>query len=194
MRRQSKDTKWPRAIALSVGVFALIAVAGGSAALADRKNPGPIIVSGDSTVIDPASNDLCEEGAAFALLLTGDLEGCWSVFPDELNITCTELDGFALYREPGREVFSGDWNVDGDVLSGEADTTYVFEAVFESGFCSSFAFETELSGSCIHYFKGRTGDFRGVTGQISFFDIIPDPGTSGASNFLYTGPLNRPER
>ena len=188
MRSISKDITWSRAIVILVGVSLLMALASGSAALAARKNPGGITVSGDSTqILDPSSDPRCESDAPLALNLTGSLEGCWSIFPDFDNATCVELNGFALYRETGREVFNGDLILEtGEILSGMADTTYVFEAAFQSGFCTTFA-TVELAGGCIHYLKGRTDDFKGVTAQITFFDEI---GPGGPTNFLYYGPLN----
>ena len=184
MRKESKDTTWSRGIVLLVGVFVLAALASGNAALAgSRMNAGIITVSGDSEL-----SDCGEPGTPLALELTGSLEGCWSVFPDDF--TCEPLNGFDLYRETGREVFDGKWTIGSETLSGEFDTTYVFEAVFEPGFCDGgmSAFETQLAGGCIHSIKGRTLDFKGVSGQINFFDII---GPRGATNFLYAGQLNR---
>ena len=34
------------------------------------------------------------------------------------------------------------------------------------------------------------GVFRGATVRITFYDVIPDPGTSGASNFLHSGDID----
>lgn len=47
----------------------------------------------------------------------------------------------------------------------------------------------QLTGGCDHRVIGTSGAFKGMRGLITFFDVIPDPGESGASNFLYRGRL-----
>ena len=52
-------------------------------------------------------------------------------------------------------------------------------------------FSAQLTGGCLHKIvdSSGTGKFEGVDGKLRFFDVIPDPGESGASNFLYAGYL-----
>lgn len=90
-----------------------------------------------------------------------------------------------MYKEWGGEVFrgafQGKW--------GRFDTRYVVEATFGQGFCDTFDVNTEYTGSCDHPLSGKRGVFKNVEGLIQLFDVIPDPGVSGASNFLYAGYL-----
>jgi hypothetical protein len=138
-------------------------------AMADGQG-GRTQVSGDSVFSD------CGD---FAIEMTGDLNGCLEIFPE--RYTCEELDGFALYREWGEEQFRDD--------DGESSfrTKYDLEAAFTQGFCESFDFSTQLAGGCNHKVFSGEGKFRGSNGLITLLDIIPEPGVSGASNFLYHG-------
>lgn len=146
-----------------------------------------------TTVSGSAVPSAC--GGVYAAELRGDLEGCWAVFPEDFS--CEELNGFALYKESGREEFEGTRNGE----PGHLVTNYTFRGVYPSGFCSTFDFSGELAGSCDHYVKGRSGAFRGVVGLIQFYDIIPGiqadgngnvmPGTAGPTDYFYVGTLNR---
>jgi len=160
---------WPTATAcLVLAVLFALAVP----VLADQGHGGRETVSGDSVFSD------C---GGFAIELSGDLNGCLEIEP--LRYTCDELDGFARYREWGREFFT-----DNDGKS-TFRTRYDLEAIYSSGFCTTFDFATQLAGGCDHkVFSGR-GKFQGANGLITFNDIIPEPGVSGASNFLYHGKL-----
>ena len=170
-----------------VMVLAVVAALVGASALpvsADGKKGGErITVSGNSVPSD------CNDGeGAGAIALTGDLEGCLTFFPK--RFTCDELNGFARYRESGTESFEG--TLHGE--PGRFSTSYTLEATYESGSCAEFEaggfpFLSQLTGGCDHYVRGRSGAFRGASGLITFFDVIPDPGSSGASNFLYAGTL-----
>ncbi len=186
---------------LLAGVFALMMLATGSAALA--KNNGDddegkrVTVSGDSTFSDCGGPE-----SALALQLFGDLEGCWEVFPQRFK--CKELNGFAWYREWGNEAFVGALHGE----EGEFKTRYRLTAIFEQGFCGKFeddpaAFLTELAGGCIHKIRGKSGVFDDAKGLITFFDLIPnlvfvdgDPPSVqlpeeplGGTNFPYVGRL-----
>lgn len=149
----------------------------------DDGGPHRVTISGDSTPSD------CNDGAgAGAIYLTGDIEGCLTFFPT--RYTCDELNGFDRYREWGRETFEG--SLDGE--PGTFGTKYDLEATYASGFCDAveaggFPFELQLTGGCNHYIKGKTGAFKRARGLITFFDVIPDPGESGASNYLWAGYL-----
>ena len=137
---------------------------------------------------------LCNDGQGVgAIELTGDLEGCLTFFPKKA--TCTELNGFALYEERGRETFVGSFQGE----DGEFRTRYTLAATYAEGSCEAidaalagegdFPFDKQLTGGCDHYVFGKTGAFAGMRGLITFYDIIPDPGVSGASNFFYSGHL-----
>jgi hypothetical protein len=107
--------------------------------------------------------------------------------------TCKEVNGFAHYTERGREAFVGTWRG----RNGRFTTNYTVDAAYASGFCDSFDFSLELSGSCIHHIHGKSGAFANREGVYTMFDVITnvtgDPVTgafsagSGANNFLYFG-------
>ncbi|HET6564563.1 MAG TPA: hypothetical protein VFG52_04045 [Xanthomonadales bacterium] len=159
--------RWPKWFAIFV---ALTMLALAFPVIADNGQGGRTLVSGDSTYSD------C---GGLAIELTGDLNGCLEIFPT--RYTCDELEGFARYREWGTEEFT-----DNDGVS-TFHTTYDLEGIYTPGFCESFDFSTQLAGGCNHkIFSGR-GKFLGSNGSITFNDIIPEPGVSGASNFLYHG-------
>ena len=133
-------------------------------------------------------SDCAGDRGAGAIELSGDLTGCLIFFP--ATFECVEMNGFARVRETGRELFVGRY--DGE--RGKFRTKYDLEATYSSGACADFdaggfPFEKQLTGGCDHYIRGRSGTFRGMRGLITFFDVIPDPGTSGASNFFYAGYL-----
>ena len=111
-------------------------------------------------------NDACASGsvgADFALLMTGDLEGCLYPFVDVEN---TKSSPSGTYRETGTELFVGSW---GDE-TGTFETTYRFEAKYEDVDDPA----TEIFGRCQHpIVRGSgTGVFEGVTGIPLFKDVI----------------------
>ena len=71
-------------------------MASGNAALA--AGGGSRVISGNS-----AYADCGVEGSDFALLMTGDLEGCLSIFVQ--GNACKELNGFDHYMERGRGLY-----------------------------------------------------------------------------------------
>lgn len=173
-RDRTRSRRW-----LILGVVAIVLVVLAAPALAG----GRTSISGNSVPSD------CNDGVgAGAIALTGDIEGCLTFFPEDYR--CDELNGFDRYWEAGTEHFVGTYQGE----AGEFTTTYTLEATFAEGFCDAveaggFPFELQLTGGCDHYVTGTSGAFEGVRGLITFFDVIPDPGTSGASNYLYAGRL-----
>jgi hypothetical protein len=130
--------------------------------------------------LDPACEDpegVDPEGvpANYALVMTGDLEGCLYTFvnPD----TASSPSG--TYRETGTETFVG--SVFGSEEPGTFETTYRFEAKYED--VDNLA--GEIFGRCQHpIVEGSgTGIFEGVTGRLDFKDDV-ETGT-----FLYRGHL-----
>ena len=115
------------------------------------------------------------EGSAFALKLTGDLNGCLYVFIDDY-----ECSPSGTYREEGREHFVGTYNGQ----PGTFRTTYKFEAKYEQ--CDGGPLGAEIFGRCQHpiVVGSGTGAFADVTGQLNFRDDIE------AGNFPYTGHLH----
>ena len=87
-----------------------------------------VFVSGNSTFSDCGLS-----GSDYAILLTGDLEGCWSTFVQ--SFTCKELEHYDLYLEEGREVFVGKFRTEAE---GRFRTTYTFDGAYAKGFCRCF--------------------------------------------------------
>lgn len=168
-------------------LLAAVLMVGASSAMAGADHD-VVYVSGNSTF-----SDCGMEGSDFALLMTGDLEGCLSIFVQ--GFSCKPANGFVQYIERGREVFVGTFRG----RPGSFNTTYIVNAAYAEGFCDSFDFSLELSGSCTHKVSGKSGVFRGAEGVLTLFDVITgmtgDPATGeftvgyGANNFLYAGPI-----
>ena len=114
------------------------------------------------------------EGANFALVMTGDLEGCLYTF-----VETAESSPSGTYLETGTETFVG--SVFGSEEPGTFKTTYRFEAKYEDVTDPA----TEIFGRCQHpIVEGSgTGIFEGVTGIVFFKDDV-ETGT-----FLYRGHL-----
>lgn len=146
----------------------------------------PVEAAPKTTISGNATLSACGGGG---LALTGDLRGCLNFFPARME--CEAMNGFDRYREWGREVFTGRYLGE----RGKFRTKYFIEATYLAGTCADaeatgeFNFEGQLTGGCDHYITGRRGVFKGMRGLITFFDVIPDPGVSGASNFYYAGYL-----
>lgn len=112
-------------------------------------------------------------GADYAVLMTGDLEGCHYTFVE--TSVCSPS---GTYNETGTEIFVGEYNGG----TGTFNTTYRFTAKYED--CPAFA--GEVVGRCQHPIvvdSGR-GVFEGVTGRIDFKDDVV------AVNFPYRGHLS----
>ena len=172
---------------LVAGAISAVIMASGNVALA--AGDGSRVISGNSVF-----SDCGVDGSDVALLLTGDLKGCLSIFVQDYS--CRELNGFAHYKERGREAFTGSWRG----RNGRFTTQYTIDAAYAQGFCQSFDFSLEVAGGCSHEIRGRSGVFKGANGLIKFLDVITgvtgDPVTgafnagSGGNNFLYYGRIN----
>ncbi len=190
MKNNTHRTTWRNARVLLGGALATAIMASGNAALATGDRT--IAISGNSTFSDCGT-----AGSDFALLMTGDLKGCLSIFVQ--GYTCKELNGFAHYTERGREAFVGTWRG----KNGRFTTKYTVDAAYAKGFCQSLDYTLELSGSCIHKVHGRSGVFANAEGVFTLFDVVTnvtgDPVTgaftagSGANNFLYYGRIRTSE-
>jgi hypothetical protein len=177
-------------IFLAVAI-ATVTLAGGSTAMAGGDKD--IAINGNSTFSDCGA-----AGSDLALLMTGDLKGCLSVFIQDY--TCEELADFDHYTERGRETFVGTWRG----KQGRFATRYTVDAAYGKGFCQSLDYTLELSGSCTHHIDGRSGAFADADGVFTLFDVITnvtgDPLTgaftpgSGANNFLYYGSIRTSQR
>jgi hypothetical protein len=188
MKGDTKGLFWRGARLAAASVLASTMLAGGNSALASGGNDSKF-VSGNSTY-----SDCGLDGSDFALLMTGDLEGCLSVFVQ--GFTCKELPDYDLLHERGREVFVGKLNG----KQGRFRTTYTFDAAYAKGFCQTFDPSLEVGGGCTHKVEGRSGIFENASGLIKFIDVIAgvtgDPVTgaftagTGGNNFLYYGRIH----
>jgi hypothetical protein len=142
MKTETRLTSWGGSM-VGLACLLLVMALTGTASAGPGNNRGWTTVAGNSIPSDCAGD--------FALELSGDLEGCWAIFPE--SFTCDELNEFAWYREAGREEFDGTLNGE----PGSFVTTYTFEAAFAPGFCSTFDVRAELAGGCDHYVRGTNG-------------------------------------
>jgi len=159
------------ALALAI---ALVAAKDVSAAPSPERAGGATQISGLGSYdarCDPTS---VEPDASYAILMTGDLEGCLYTF-----VETAESSPSGTYRETGTELFVG--SVSDSEGAGTFATTYRFEAKYEDVNDPA----TEIFGRCQHpIVEGSgTGIFEGVSGILLFKDDI------AAGNFPYRGHL-----
>jgi hypothetical protein len=134
---------------------------------------GATQIEGIGFFADPGEcTDLEGTGSTFALLMTGDLQGCHYVF-----VETAECSPSGTYRETGHEIFVGLYNGE----SGTFLTTYGFEAKYQD--CPNLV--GEIFGRCQHPILKTSGEgvFAGVTGRLDFKDDIEE------GNFPYRGHL-----
>ena len=95
-------------------------------------------------------------------LMTGALEGCWWI--TEFNPQSG--DSSHNLRATGKEHFEGFIGS----LEGSFDTSYQYTAKFDGPWTSS----AEIHGRCHHPIiaGSGTGDLAGITGQLSFTDVV----------------------
>jgi hypothetical protein len=139
--------------------------------------PSPALARGATQISGVAvfaEEGVCDDpegdGADFALIMTGDLEGCLYTF-----VETAKSSPSGTYRETGTELF-----VDSEG-AGTFETTYRFEGKYED--VANLA--GEIFGRCQHpIVKGSgTGIFEGVTGRLDFKDEVE------TGEFLYRGHL-----
>ncbi|MBI2777787.1 MAG: hypothetical protein HYX57_11080 [Chloroflexi bacterium] len=100
----------------------------------------------------------CRDGG---YAMTGSLTGCWWV----LTFESTSDPDKSHYRATGEELFEGCL---GDVC-GTFSTTYSFTAKTDGPWADG---APEIHGRCHHPVTGGTGGFAGVSGELSFRDIV----------------------
>src|ERR687895_1683972 len=120
---------------------------------------GATQISGVAFFDEADTCDSASVGADFALLMTGDLDGCLYTF-----VQTAQSSPSGTYRETGTETFVAS---DG---SGTFETTYRFEAKYEDVTDPA----TEIFGRCQHpIVEGSgTGIFEGVSGTLFFKDEV----------------------
>jgi len=138
------------------------------------KGTGASQVDGVGFLAEASECDAASLGAAYALKLTGDLEGCFYIFIDEF-----ECSPSGTYREVGRDYFVGTYKGE----SGSFWTTYKFESKYEGCNPDGTPAGLEIFGRCQHPITNGTGEgvFAGVTGRLDFIDDI------AAGDFPYRG-------
>jgi hypothetical protein len=138
--------------------------------------PSPALAGGATQISGVGffdEDDACDSGsvgADFALIMTGDLEGCLYTF-----VESAQSSPSGTYRETGRELFVASEG------AGTFETTYRVEAKYED--VDNLA--GTIFGRCQHpIVEGSgTGIFEGVSGR---FDIKDDV---EAGTLPYTGHL-----
>lgn len=154
--------------------------------------PAPAGAQERTVITGTANPSDCNNGKGLgALAFSGDLEGCLTFFPTEY--TCTEGNGFALYEEKGKEIFIGTYQGE----RGKFRTRYTLAATYLADSCAlidaaileggDFPFDRQMTGGCDHKILGRKGAFSGMRGNFNIFDVIPEPGVSGATTFHWAG-------
>ena len=144
--------------------------------LAKQQPQGATQIDGIGFFAEESDCDLAAEGADYALLLTGDLEGCLYVFVEDFDCSPS-----GTYRESGQEYFVGTYNGS----SGTFWTDYKFSSKYEGCSEEGFFLGAEIFGRCQHpIVRGSgTGVFEGVNGRLDFKDDV------AAGNFPYRGHL-----
>src|SRR5829696_2843390 len=139
--------------------------------------PSPALAEGATQISGVGTYDVsCDpesvEGADYAILMTGDLDGCLYT-----SIETAQSSPSGNYRETGTELFVGSTSEG----AGTFETTYRFTAKYEDVNDPA----TEIFGRCQHpIVEGSgTGSFEGVSGILLFKDDIE------AGNFPYRGHL-----
>jgi hypothetical protein len=118
------------------------------------------------------------QGAAYAVTMTGDLEGCLFVFIDEY-----ECSPSGTYREVGREHFVGTYKGD----PGSFWTTYKFEAKYEGCDVNGSYVGAEIFGRCQHPVVEGSGEgvFEGVSGRMDMKDNVTEGTYPYRGHFRY---------
>ena len=159
---------------LTLTTLAVVAFIGvvSAAAPSPASAGGATQISGVAFFDEADACDSASVGADFALIMTGDLEGCLYTF-----VQTSESSPSGTYRETGTELFVAS---DG---AGTFETTYLVEAKFED--------VTNLAGvifeRCQHpIMEGSgTGIYEGVSGRLDFKNDVE------AGNYPYMGHLRR---
>ena len=102
----------------------------------------------------------CGDGTGYAM--TGALVGCWWI--DTFDVHKPASTDKSHYMATGVEHFTG-WIGSN---YGTFTTTYRFTAKTDGPWPTS----AEIHGRCHHPITGGEGDFAGITGELSFHDVV----------------------
>jgi hypothetical protein len=130
---------------------------------------GAVAVSG----VQRAYGTCGDQGDGYEM--RGDLQGCWWITEFNPN---PRFDDKHNGRATGTELFVG-WIGD---RYGSFETTFQYTAKMDGPWLSS----AEIHGRCHHPIVAGTGkgDFAGITGEISFKDVLDGP---DSPNYPYWG-------
>ena len=158
---------------LAISVLAVASLSSGSTIPSSAAGPGAEQFSGVAFFDDSDQCDSQSVGADFALIMTGDLEGCLYAV-----IESTKSSPSGTYRESGTELFVGSFKNAGE---GTFRTHYKFEAKYDD----VENLIGKIFGRCQHpiLVNSGTGVFDGATGRIDFKDDVE------AGDFHYRGHL-----
>jgi hypothetical protein len=122
---------------------------------------GATQLSGVGFFADDQDSDSASVGADFALMMSGDLDGCLYTF-----VETAESSPSGTYRETGRELFVASEG------AGSFETTYRFEGKYEAMGNLAGNLAAEIFGRCQHpIVEGSgTGNYEGVSGRLDFKD------------------------
>ena len=160
-----------RFVYIPVMIVVLLALIVPSSALA----AGAMQFSGVGYLAAPGEcTDPQGAGASYAVVMTGDLEGCHYSFIENATMSPS-----GAYNETGHEVFVGSYNGQ----PGTFMTTYRFTAKYTNS--TDFI---EVEGRCQHPLidGSGTGVFAGMTGRLDMRDNVVD---GVAVDFPYRGHL-----
>jgi hypothetical protein len=176
MRKQEVRTM-NRFAYLSVMIVTVLALLLPSQALAAGATQfsGVAYYASPGQCTDPEGTDSDGNVYDYAVVMTGDLQGCHYTFID--SWVCSPGGG---YNETGHEVFVGQYNGQ----AGTFRTTYRFTAKLKG--CNASG---EINGRCQHPIVdgSGTGVFDDMTGRLDMRDIV-EPGVGGVA-FPYRGHL-----
>jgi hypothetical protein len=147
----SKDHLRARILAVSAALLLLAAVV------------VPASAAGGATIVQGTQLAYGSCGAGTGYAMTGSLDGCWWIDTFESSTDPSKHN----YRATGQEHFQGCLGT----VCGSFETTYIFTAKTDGPWGEG---ATEIHGRCHHPIVpgSGTGGFTGVTGQLSFHDVV----------------------
>ena len=131
----------------------------------DLQRMGATQISAVGYFADETQCDYAGQGADFAIIFEGDLEGCLFIFVEDY-----ECSPSGTYREEGRELFVGSYLGE----PGTFETTYFFHAKYEGCSEDGFFLGAEIFGFCQHPLVSGSGSgvFDGVEGRFKIKDEV----------------------
>jgi hypothetical protein len=144
------------------------ALAAGAALLFAAMIAAPVAAGGRGATVVRGVQDAygtCSDNGEAGYLMHGSLEGCWVV--ESFNVD-PKFDGKSNIIATGTERFVG------TILGsprGTFHTTYTYTAKF----VGNYADFIEVHGRCHHAITWGEGAFEGISGELSFTDVVAVP-------------------